>query len=52
MSDLKVEPSRVELQIVVRDKDGNIKYQGPLNMDITKQEEKGKEDGGHSYDSS
>ena len=29
------------MQVVVRDKDGNVKYQGPLNMKIVKEKEDG-----------
>jgi hypothetical protein len=37
---VKVSNSKVEMQIVVRDKDGNIKYQGPLVMDVVHEEKK------------
>ena len=46
--DLKTQPAAVQMQIIVRDKDGNVKYQGPLNMDV-KQEER-KEHGRNSPD--
>lgn len=37
---LKTVASKVTAQIVVRDKDGNVKYQGPLVMDAVHVEEK------------
>ena len=46
--DLKTQPAAVQMQIIVRDKDGNVKYQGPLNMDV-KQEER-IEHGGNASD--
>ena len=44
-NDLKAPESKVEMQVVVRDKDGNVKYQGPLVMKV---ENKEKESGGHA----
>lgn len=31
---LQPQPSQVVMEIIVRDKDGNIKYAGPLTMDV------------------
>jgi hypothetical protein len=39
------------MQIVVRDKDGNIKYRGPLVMDVVHQEKKELADGSDSPNS-
>jgi hypothetical protein len=47
---MRSQDAKVEAQIVVRDKDGNVKYQGPLVMDVVKEEEKEKEDGRNSPD--
>ena len=41
---LKTQPASLQMQIVVRDKHGNVKYQGPLNMDV-RQEEREKHGG-------
>lgn len=38
--ELKAGVSKVTAEIVVRDKDGNVKYQGPLVMDVVHVEEK------------
>lgn len=46
--DLKAPESKVEMQVVVRDKFGNVKYQGPLVMKVEKKET---ESGGDSFDS-
>lgn len=46
-SEVKSRPADVQMQVVVRDKHGNIKYQGPLNMNVVKE----KEDGGNAPDS-
>ena len=43
---MKAQESNVEAQIVVKDKHGNVKYQGPLVM--TAKTEKEKEDVGNS----
>lgn len=48
---LKAGTAKVEAQIVVRDKHGNVKYQGPLVMDVVHVEEKENEDGSYSPDS-
>jgi hypothetical protein len=45
---VKVSNSKLEMQIIVRDKDGNIKYQGPLVMDVVHEEKKEQENGGHT----
>ena len=37
------QPASIQAQIVVRDKDGNVKYAGPLNMQVVMDERK--EDG-------
>lgn len=49
---MNAKPSKVEMQVVVRDKDGNIKYQGPLVMDVTHVEEKESENGCYPSDRS
>jgi hypothetical protein len=46
MNDLPACSSQIVSQIVVRDKDGNIKYEGPLVMNVV--HEKGEDDGGDS----
>ena len=48
MNELKATESKIEMQIVVRDKDGNVKYQGPLNMQVVSEERK--EDGNDPSD--
>ena len=48
--ELKAPQSRVEMQVVVKDKHGNVKYQGPLVMNAVKVEEK--EDGRNAPDRS
>jgi hypothetical protein len=50
MNELKVQSAKVTAQIIVRDKDGNVKYQGPLVMDVVKEEEKEKENGRNTSD--
>lgn len=52
--ELKSKPAQVTAQIVVRDKDGNVKYQGPLVMDVVHEEKEEKEQGhgGNSPDRS
>ncbi len=35
---LQAQPSQLTMQVVVRDKDGNVKYAGPLVLDVTKDE--------------
>ena len=47
MNDLHAPPAEVQMQVVVRDKHGNVKYQGPLNMRVVKE----KEDGSNPPDS-
>lgn len=37
---LQAQPARITAQVVVRDKDGNVKYEGPLVMDVIKDERK------------
>ena len=37
--ELKSPQSKVEMQIVVRDKNGNVKYQGPLVMEVKEKED-------------
>ena len=43
--ELKSTESKVAMQVVVRDKHGNVKYAGPLVMTV---ENKEKEDGSHA----
>ena len=38
---LQAQPAKVEAQVVVRDKLGNVKYQGPLVMEVTKEKKDG-----------
>ena len=33
--------ARIDMQVVIKDKDGNVKYQGPLSMDIIKESDHG-----------
>jgi hypothetical protein len=49
---MKASKFKVEMQITVRDKDGNIKYQGPLVMDAVHEEKKDQANGGDSSHSS
>lgn len=37
-SNLPASQSKVEMEIVVRDKDGNVKYAGPLVMNVVGEE--------------
>ena len=37
--ELQAPQSKVEMQVVVRDKDGNVKYQGPLVMEVKEKED-------------
>ena len=46
--ELKAGEAKVEMQVIVRDKYGNVKYQGPLVMNATLVKEK--EDGGNTSD--
>lgn len=43
--ELKTGEAKVSLQVVVRDKHGNVKYQGPLEMRVVPQPEQPKEKG-------
>ena len=50
---MQAQKAKVEAQIEVRDKDGNLKYRGPLVMDVKHVEElpvKEKEDGNDPSD--
>jgi hypothetical protein len=40
-NNLPAQSSDVQMQVVVRDKHGNVKYQGPLNMNVVKEKEDG-----------
>lgn len=46
---MESQPAIVRMEIIVRDKDGNIKYQGPL--EFTNIEIKETNDGGNTSDS-
>jgi hypothetical protein len=48
---VKTSNSKVEMQVVVRDANGNIKYQGPLVMDVIHEEQKEQVNGGNSSNS-
>lgn len=41
-NDVAATPAQIQAQVVVRDKHGNIKYAGPLNMNIVKEKEDGR----------
>ena len=43
-SSLKAGEAQVVAEVVVRDKDGNVKYAGPLKFNVVKEQE----DGSHS----
>lgn len=45
---LQAQPAKFTAQIVVRDKDGNIKYEGPIEMTATQPEPS---DGGNAQHS-
>jgi hypothetical protein len=46
MNELQSEKAEIKAQIVIRDKDGNVKFQGPIVMTPIK-DEKEPDDGSH-----
>ena len=47
-SNVVAQPAKITAQVVVRDKDGNVKYAGPLVLEVAQDNRKENEDGSHS----